>query len=194
VTSNPGSPRMTAGHAALVGLMSRYLAGMMDISISLLEVHKLMYFLQSAGEPLRLRYMKARYGPYAENLRHVLRDIEGHLITGYFDGGDAPNKELELVPGAVRDAKSFLEAYPTTRERFERVARLVEGFETPFGLELLATIHWVATQEGAKGNESILRATYAWGPRKRQFAPAQIEIAAERLRAEGWIGASTDRG
>ena len=95
-------PKMTAGRAALVSLMNRYLAALLDPTITLLEVHKLMYFLQAAGEPLRLRYAKAPYGPYAENLRHVLREIEGHLIAGYADGGDAPDKPLRLVPGAVR--------------------------------------------------------------------------------------------
>lgn len=185
-------PTMTAGRAALLGLMNRYLAALMDPSISLLEVHKLMYFLQAAGEPLRLRYVKAPFGPYAENLRHVLRDIEGHLISGYADGGDTPDKQLTLVPGAVRDAESFLESHPATRERFDRVARLVDGFETPFGLELLTTVHWVVTQETAQTREDILRATYAWGPRKRQFTTAQIDLAAERLRSEGWLASATD--
>lgn len=180
-------PKMTAGRAALLGLMNRYLAALMDPSISLLEVHKLMYLLQAAGEPLRLRYVKAPFGPYAENLRHVLREIEGHFISGYADGGDAPGKQLALVPGAVQDAESFLEAHPATHERFDRVARLVEGFETPFGLELLTTVHWVATREHAQDHESFVRATYAWGPRKRQFTPAQIEIAAGRLQSEGWL-------
>ena len=63
---------MTPGRAALVGLMDRYLRGLLDPFISLLEVHKLMYFMQEAGEPLRLRLSKGPYGPYAENLRHVL--------------------------------------------------------------------------------------------------------------------------
>lgn len=70
----------------------------------MLEVHKLMYFMQEAGEPLRLKYQKAAYGPYSENLRHVLHAIEGHLVSGYADGGDAPNKQLKLVPGAIEDA------------------------------------------------------------------------------------------
>jgi O-acetyl-ADP-ribose deacetylase (regulator of RNase III) len=183
-------PRMTAGRAALVSLMNRYLAALMDPSITLLEVHKLMYFLQAAGEPLRLRFVKALYGPYAENLRHVLRDIEGHLISGYADGGDMPDKQLSLVPGAVKDAEHFLESHAATHERFDRVAQLVEGFETPFGLELLATVHWVATQELALGVNDIVRATYAWGARKRQFSPAQIELAAERMRELGWLADS----
>jgi O-acetyl-ADP-ribose deacetylase (regulator of RNase III) len=184
-------PKMTAGRAALLGLMNRYLAALMDPFISLLEVHKLTYFLQAAGEPLRLRYVKAPLGPYAENLRHVLREIEGHLISGYADGGDTPNKQLALVPGAVQDAESFLEAHPATHKRFDRVARLVEGFETPFGLELLSTVHWVATREHAQDHESIVQATYAWGPRKRRFTPGQIELAVGRLRSEEWLASAT---
>jgi O-acetyl-ADP-ribose deacetylase (regulator of RNase III) len=183
-------PNMTAGRAALLGLMNRYLAALMDTSISLLEVHKLMYFLQAAGEPLRLRYVKAPFGPYAENLRHVLRDIEGHLISGYADGGDAPNKELRLVPGAMLEAERFLESHPTTHERFDRVARLAEGFETPFGLELLTTVHWVVAQENAQGREDILQAVYAWASRKQRFTEAQIDLAAERLRSEGWLASA----
>ena len=80
-------PKMTPGRAALVALMHRYLCGLLDPFVTLLEVHKLMYFMQLAGEPLRLQFKKAQYGPYAENLRHVLNAIEGHLISGYDDGG-----------------------------------------------------------------------------------------------------------
>lgn len=180
-------PRMTIGRASLVTLMHRYLAALMDPSITLLEVHKLMYFLQVAGEPLRLRYVKAAYGPYAENLRHVLKDIEGHLITGYVSGGDSPTMPLALVPGAVRDAEAALAAHEPTSKRAGRVARLVEGFETPFGLELLATVHWVIAEEDAANDDDVERLTYEWSGRKRQFKPAQIRLAAGRLRAEGWV-------
>ncbi|MBA2491156.1 MAG: macro domain-containing protein [Gammaproteobacteria bacterium] len=179
-------PRMTPGRAALVGLMRRYLDGLMDPFITLLEVHKLMYFLQEAGEPLRLRYVKGPYGPYAENLRHVLREAEGHLITGYADGGDQPDNQLFLVPGAVSDAGVFLEAHDGTHSRFDRVAELVQGFETSFGLELLTTVHWVVSKEHADSREEVVAATYAWGDRKRQFSPTQIGIALDRLIDNGW--------
>jgi hypothetical protein len=89
-----------------------------------------------------------------------------------------------LVPGALKDAEAFLKAHPATQERFSRVTRLVEGFETPFGLELLSTTHWVITREH---KEDYVRAVHDWSPRKRQFAPTQIELAAERLRSEGWL-------
>ena len=180
-------PKITAGRAALVALMRRYLGALLDPSISLLEVHKLMYFLQAAGEPLRLRYVKAPYGPYAENLRHVLLAVEGHLVSGYADGGDAPDKPLSLVPGAVEEAERFLNAHAATHARLDRTEALVEGFETPYGLELLSTVHWVATQEGAASVPEITEAVHHWNTPKRQFTTDQISLATGRLCEQGWL-------
>lgn len=179
-------PKMTAGRAALVELMYCYLAGLLDPFVTLLEVHKLMYFMQEAGEPLRLNYQKAPYGPYAENLRHVLNAIEGHLVSGYADGGDAPDKQLKLVPGAIEDATTFLQQHSDTRARFAKVAKLVEGFESPFGLELLSTVHWVMKNEPVSTVEEVVGHTYAWNDRKRQFTPRQIALAVEVLSSKGW--------
>lgn len=179
-------PRMTAGRAALVGLIKRYLTAMMDPHVTLLEIHKLMYFLQSAGEPLRLKYVKAPYGPYAENLRHVLRAVNGHLINGYSAAGDSPTEEIQLVSGAVESAEQYLAKHQDTQGRFERVATLVEGFETPFGLELLATAHWVMSTENVNLAQ-VTKAVYDWAPRKRQFTGEQIEIAIERLQEGEWL-------
>jgi O-acetyl-ADP-ribose deacetylase (regulator of RNase III) len=184
-------PSMTPGRAALVGLMGRYLGGLLDPFVTLLEVHKLMYFMQEAGEPLRLRFNAAPYGPYAENLRHVLREIEGYFVAGYADGGDAPGKELTLVPGAIDDAEEFLDRHAETHSRFDRVASLVEGFESPFGLELLSTVHWVATRTPARTQSEITAAVYAWGDRKKQFSPRQIGLALGVLINRDWL--PTDR-
>ena len=85
-------PKMTKGRAALVGLMYRYQNGLLDPFVSLLEVHKLMYFMQAAGEPLRLDFQKGPHGPYSTNLRHVLLAVEGYFVSGYADGGDVPDK------------------------------------------------------------------------------------------------------
>lgn len=181
------APNMTSGRAALVGLMDRYLAGLMDPFVFLLEVHKLMYFMQEAGETLQLRYVKAIYGPYGENLRHVLNHIEGHFISGYSDAGDEPDKQLELVPGAVKDAMGFLADHPDTKRRFDRVVDLVQGFETSFGMELLSTVHWVATREDAATVDRAVEQTHGWNARKLRFTPAQIGMAWDLLREKGWL-------
>jgi O-acetyl-ADP-ribose deacetylase (regulator of RNase III) len=187
VLRNKEVPTMTAGRAALIGLMDRYIAGLLDPFITLLEVHKLMYFMQEAGQPLRLRYVKAPYGPYAENLRHVLTAVEGHFVAGFADSGDKPGKDIALVPGAVKDAKEFLEGHCDTKARLDRVAALVDGFETPFGLELLSTVHWLASHEGIKDPDSIVRATYEWNERKKQFTERQIRLAIDRLARDRWV-------
>jgi len=184
-------PRMTPGRAAVVGLMHRYLIGLMDPFISLLEVHKLMYFMQEAGEPLRLRYVKAPYGPYAENLRHVLALIDGHLVSGFAEGADDPEKRLELVPGAVTDATKYLSEHHKALSRFDRVANLVQGFETPFGLELLSTVHWVAAREGATTVQQAVERAYAWNKRKERFSPSQLHLAWNVLLEKGWLPAAS---
>ena len=167
--------------------MDRYLRGCLDPFVTLLEVHKLMYFMQAAGEPLNLQFAKGPYGPYAPNLRHVLNAIEGHLVSGYSDGGDEPGKELKLVPGALDDAKKFLQIKPEIHARFERVSDLVEGFEESFGMELLSTVHWVVDQKGPHTFNDIVKSTYDWGRRKKQFSKHQIKVAYDILLEKGWI-------
>jgi O-acetyl-ADP-ribose deacetylase (regulator of RNase III) len=180
-------PKMTPGRAVLVELMYRYIQGLLDPSISLLELHKLMYFAQEAGEPLRLRFVKGPYGPYAENLRHVLHAIEGYYISGHGAGGDEPRKVLELVPGALEDARRVLEAHEETQERLRRVVELIEGFESPHGLELLATVHWIATKERPESEEELSQRFYAWDERKRRFTRNQILLAVRVLQEKGWV-------
>jgi len=184
---NRAVPKMTAGRAVLIELIQRYLGGLLDPIVSLLEVHKLLYFMQEAGEPLRLKYNKAHYGPYAENLRHVLNAIEGHFISGYADGGDTPEKPLQLVPGAIDEANVYLNKHPETRERFSKVSNLVEGFESAFGLDLLSTVHWLIKYEKLNTLEEVVQATHAWNERKQQFSPRQIELALNLLDRKNWL-------
>ena len=181
------APNMTVGRASLLGLMRRYLGALMDPFVTLLEIHKLMYFMQDAGEKLRLVYEKGVYGPYARNLRHVLSHIEGHFITGYGDAEDAPHKRIELKGKAADQAEQFLEAHSATRARFDRVVDLIGGFETPYGMELLSTVHWVAGREGAASADEAITKTHAWNDRKRMFRPGHIRKAWDVLRRKGWL-------
>ena len=181
------APAMSAGNAVLIELIDRYLNGLLEPTISLLEIHKLMYFMQEAGQPLRLQYVQETHGPYAQNLRHVMRRLEGHFLSGYEDGGDAPDKAIGLIPGASQEARAFIDAETATRTRFERVSDLVEGFETPFGLELLSTVHWVAKDLSAKSNQEVIDGVYAWGAHKRKFSEWHIGVALATLTSNDWI-------
>lgn len=181
-------PKMTIGRAVLVSLMYRYLAALMDTSVSLLELHKLMYFMQESGELLQLQYTRGPYGPYAENLRHVLRAIDGHLIVGYGDGEDNPEKPIQLKGDVLDRAQMLLTEHRESEGRFEKVVDLIEGFETPYGMELLATVHWLAVHENVDNPDDAIREAHAWSDRKRDlFRDRHILVAWNVLSEKGWL-------
>lgn len=180
-------PNMTSGRAGLIVLINRYLEVLLDPYITLLEVQKLMYFMQEAGEPLKLRYSEGIYGPYADNLRHVLNAVEGYYVTGFADGGENPDKRLELMPNAFEKAIDKLRDTASTKARVERVMDLINGFESSFGLELLATVHWVCNHKQAHNLEETVECVYSWNRGKHKFSERQIGIAFDTLMAHGWI-------
>ncbi len=196
-------PKMSLGRAALLAVVKRYaeLCRLEQASTingaSLLEIQKLMYLLQSAGQPLRLQYAKAMYGPYAENLNHVLQQLEGHYLRGYGDRTEQILKlrPLEIMPDAPRDASQWLDQHPDeTRERIDAVIDLIEGFASPYGLELLATVHWVSTQEdqrAASDPDLAVELVQQWSQRKgRLFTRGHVCKAWDRLRHEGWLASA----
>ncbi len=179
-------PRLTKGRAALIVLIDRY--AIPGYRLTHLEIQKLAYFLQSSGEPLRLNYVKHKYGPYAENLHFVLQRLEGHYLRGY--GDRSRRAEIYLLPGAQEEAEAFLQNYPETLQRIDRVARLIYGFETPYGMELLATVHWLAQEDPAvrENYQAAIEGFRNWNAHKRKrFRPDHIRVAWEHLRKEGWI-------
>jgi len=179
-------PSMTPGRAALMGILERY--ALPGYRLTMLEVQKLVYFLQEAGEPLRLDFVRAKYGPYAENLHHVLQHIEGHFIRGY--GDRSRDASVRLLPDAVENANRYLEGHSETLARLERVSRLIDGFESPYGMELLATVHWLSKENSAVKSDCDLaiKGVRAWSEHKKQtFHPEHIETAWARLKEEGWL-------
>ena len=182
-------PSMTEGRAAVVALTHRYLEGLLDPFVTLLELHKLAYFMQEAGQPLRLQFSAGRYGPYAANLRHVLIKLEGHLLRGYGAGDDAPGKPIELMDGAVDEAAAFLADHPAVNARMERVAELIAGYEDAYGLELLSSVHWVMCHDMASrlDADAAVAAVHAWNERKRcLLKPEHLRTAWHRLKAAQW--------
>lgn len=184
---NTKRPAMTHGRAALLGLFGRYL--LPGYHLTMLEVQKLAYFLAAAGEPLKLEFQKQQYGPYAEAIHHVLQHIEGHYIRGY--GDRSRDATITLTEDAASEAEAFLSAkHPDTIARRAKVEALIDGFENPYGLELLSTVHWVAThpEEKALSANSAVVAVHNWNEHKRRtFSAKHIAIAWDQLVRLGWI-------
>ena len=179
-------PRMTIARALFIKLMEQYARH--AYRLTLLEIQKLAYFLQESGLDLRLRYVKHLYGPYAHNLNKVLEVLEGHYITGYGDT-QKPDIEVELLPGARHHADAFLGQHPEALKKLEKVADLLDGFETPYGMELLASVHWLAAHDRVAVDADIAVAAMArWSERKSKlFKPEHIRVAWDHLHAGGWI-------
>lgn len=171
-------PKMTRARALFIKLIEQY--NELGYRLSLLEIQKLAYFLQEAGEKLRLNYSKHIYGPYADNLNQVLVRLEGHFIRGFGDrSGDA---QIYLLDGAIEEADAFLGEDREGKDRLAHVKRVVEGFETPYGVELLATVHWLSTHEGSRDYEDATKQVQAWSDRKSKLMkPRHIEKAWKHL-------------
>lgn len=181
---------MTPARAALIRILTRYSERALEAS--LVEVQKLLYFLQVAGEPLRLNYSKARYGPYADNLRQALSNLEGHYLIGFGDGSArvADAEPIRVLPDADELAEQALASHPETVQRIARVLDLVEGFESAYGLELLASVHWIAheTPDASVNLELATSLVRDWTPRKgRMFTPEHIHVAWNALHDRGWL-------
>ncbi|MBU0511977.1 MAG: macro domain-containing protein [Chloroflexi bacterium] len=183
-------PRMTIGRALFIRLIELYRT--QGYRLSMLEIQKLAYFLQETGLDLKLDFQKHKYGPYSETIHHVLQRMEGHFIRGY--GDRSQRAEIHLIPEAVQEAYDFLAEEPEANGYLERVARLIEGFETPYGMELLATVHWVMIEnpESINNPETVIARTQNWSRRKQQkFSPVQIKRAWSRLVEQNWLQTSS---
>jgi O-acetyl-ADP-ribose deacetylase (regulator of RNase III) len=182
------APPLTAVRAALLGLIRRFATP--EEGATPVVVQKLLYFMQAAGEPLGLNFVRGTYGPYADATRHGVQALEGHYLTGYGDG--TGNRPIKLLPRAD-EAEETLRSMPETLNRFERVADLIEGFESPYGLELLATTHWAASHEGAEDPDQAAAIVGEWSARKeRLFTPEHVRVAWEQLDHGGWLNRSRE--
>lgn len=184
---NTKKPKITLAKALLIKLMQAYQA--LGYSHSLLEIQKLIYFINiPLQNELKFNFKKSNYGPYASSINHLLQDMENHYTRGF---GDRVQKaEVRLLDNAIEEADIFLSGKYECLENIKRIKQLVDGFETPFGMELLSTVHWVAINECTinSTNDEIIKKIHQWNSRKSKlFQPHHINIAITRLKEERWI-------
>lgn len=195
VVKSKGVEKLTPARALIAELVRRY--WVLGMECSLLEIQKLAWFLERAIEaeglrnPLDLRFKANNYGPYADRLRHLLDALDGSYLksekrindadpldTIWFN--DAKRSEIEIYLNT--NAKDYLPALETT-------TRLIDGFESPFGLELLSTVDWLLTEEQITPEPKALLEGLAhwpagdtWARRKlKLFDQSKLSLALDRL-------------
>lgn len=196
VAKKSGVEKLTPARALIAEMVRRY--WVLGIECTILEVQKLAWFLERAisklnlDDPLDLRFQADRYGPYAHRLTHLLDSLDGSYLrcdkriadaspfdTIWFDESRRETVELFL---RTTDAKAYLPALDSANE-------VIDGFQSPLGLEALATIDWLLLREGAaptlsgirKGLESWPAGADAAARKQRLFTDRVLEAALERL-------------
>ncbi len=188
-----GVETMTPARALVAELVRRY--WILGMECSLLEIQDLAWFLDCAikrfspaDNPLELTFIPDKYGPCANNQEHLLNNLDnnylhcekpiseaGPLDVIWFNDESRPLLQSYLMS----EANPYLEA-------LEYTAALIDGFESPFGMELLATVDWLLVKEKVAPRISSLREGLRHWPgaavrKDRLFDDRALEIALERL-------------
>lgn len=196
IAKREGVMSLTPARALIAELIRRY--WVMGMECSLLEVQKLAWFMERAIEqfnpqnnPLNLNFKAHIYGPYAHNLTHLLNSLDGSYLHCEKRITDAKNLDVIWFEESSR---AVVETFINTEAKSYKAAlvyteSLIDGFESPFGMELLATVDWLLFKEKISPNLTAIREGLKnWpggadaGTRKnRLFDDRAIQIALDRL-------------
>lgn len=173
--------KLTSVRAMLLQLLYNYRA--LGEFTSEFAAEKLSYFLQRFGEKqLKLNFQKGVYGPYSGKVRHILYAINGYYLKGYEQKEAKPFEPLQLILEKAPEVQSYIKNKLTIdeQERVDKVAELIRGFESPYGLELLATVDFLIEENKTFDTEIITNKL--WSERKKDIFPKQhIELAIHHL-------------
>jgi O-acetyl-ADP-ribose deacetylase (regulator of RNase III) len=180
---NPSAASLTPARAMLLQLLYNYRA--LGEFTSEFAAEKLSYFLQRFGErQMKLEFQKGFYGPYSGQVRHILYEVNGYYLKGYEQKDARPFEPLELMVDKAPAIQQFImnELSVEERNRLSKVAELITGFESPYGLELLATIDYLIKENNTFDAKIITE--QLWSERKRKmFSNEHIDMAISHLLA-----------
>lgn len=188
VMKREGVEKLTPARALVAELVRQY--WILGFECTILEIQKLAYLLEanikrfSETNPLDLKFDANRYGPYAPRLTHLLNALDGSYLHCDKRIADAGPLDVVWFDDAKRDkVVSYLTA-PESKV-FQRAlvetTNLIDGFESPLGMELLATVHWLLTHSGvAASREAVVDKLRSW-PGGNGSAARKLRLFDERL-------------
>lgn len=187
-------PDLTINRARLLTALARYIdvaweAGVTDEPrASMVEVQKIAYLLQGAGLRLGLQFAPHHYGPFSGDLNRDLAALEGHYLLGYGDGTGGARADVRLLSGVASSVEGVAGGDLEFEAAWDRISRAIRGYEYPDGMELLASVHYLATRPGRPGDATAVAARLAgWSERKRRMFDADAAEAAWRRLSEAGL-------
>jgi O-acetyl-ADP-ribose deacetylase (regulator of RNase III) len=190
-----GVEQLTPARALIAEMIRRY--WVLGIECTYLEVQKLGWFLERTihslgiNDPLDLQFKADKYGPFSDRLRHLLNALDGtylHCDKRLSDAG--PSDTIWFDEGRRQRLDLYLqqETSEPLRNVLELTGRRIDGFESPLGMELLATVDWLIEKEHCEVTVAGIREGL------RQWSAGQV--AAERklrLFNDRFIGLAIDQ-
>ncbi|WP_296280483.1 macro domain-containing protein [Pseudoxanthomonas sp.] len=177
--------RMTLGRALFLSAIS-WFEGHGDGAVDRLSLQKIAYFLQVLGVPLNLEFYSSLYGPYSDVLKSSLMKLED---MRYISGMRSQDRKVHVTAAGFAAAEHYLAAEKADVDVIRRLEHLVNGYENPYGLELLSTIHYLAQNRRiANGAEEIVLSLTSGNEKRRNlFGHSEVRVAYDRLKEDGLI-------
>jgi O-acetyl-ADP-ribose deacetylase (regulator of RNase III) len=187
VAKREGLEKLTAARALLTELVRRY--WVLGIECTVLEVQKLAYFLEreirvrDLRNPLNLEFTANRFGPFSRKLRHLLDGLDGSYLhcdkrladATPFDVIGYDESKTEKVSLYIRtEAKEYIAALDAT-------SKLIQGYESPLGMELLATVDWLIHQEHTEPRIEAIKAELCDWPDGQGAGERKLKLFDNRL-------------
>lgn len=188
VAKRKGVEKLTPSRALIAELVRRY--SILGLDCSFLEVQKLAYLLEreilnsGADNPLDLRFVAHRYGPYSERLRHLLEGLDGSYLHSDKRVADASPYDIVRFDDEKR---SRVSAYLTSPEAsvyssaLDAASKAIDGYQSPLGLELLATVQWLLDNEKIKPTVESVRDGISRWPGGEDAAKRKSKLFDDRL-------------
>ena len=177
-------PKLTETRTMLLYSLHKYAE--MGYDLTLLEVQKIVYFLQRLGNDFKLTFEKNHYGPYSNKLGYVLNDLDGYYLAGMGYNMAKPFDQIRLLPECKVEIEQFMRENFTDvqKESVQKLIYLIEGFESPLGMELLATVDFIINEnkDFLDQKDRIQEKIRDWNQRKAKLMrPPYVVVTLNRL-------------
>jgi len=206
VAKRSGVEKLTPARALVAELVRRY--WILGIECTLLEIQKLAYFLERSIEatnldnPLDLRFEANKFGPYAPRLTHLLNALDGSYLHCEKRLADAGPLDVIWFEDSKKDKISAYLTSPEAkgyRQALEATTEAIDGFQSPLGMELLATVDWLVCHHHVRPTVEDVRSGLQTWPggrlaaerKQRLFDDRLVELALSKLKSTGMLEATT---
>lgn len=159
-----------------LGDLERYFDGSFDR----ISLQKIGYFLQVLGVNFQLTFSQDLHGPYSEALKKAFVALDRH---GMLKGFREKERQAHVTPSGYAIADEFLkDSVSDGTNIISKIDKLIQGYESPYGLELLSSVHYLAHHEHHSSEESVIEEMHGWSDKKRNsFDVGAIKLAYKRL-------------